>query len=54
MSAMHAAAMGFFQEAFHIGGLIVGYLLAAWQYQRLGLLFGTYLNRPGSRIAPVS
>ena len=35
-SAMHAAAMGFFQEAFHIGGLIVGYLLAAWQYQRLG------------------
>ncbi len=46
MSAMHAAATGFFQEAFHIGGLIVGYLLAAWQYQRLGLLLGTYLKSP--------
>ena len=45
-SAMHAAAMGFFQEAFHIGGLIAGYLLAAWQYQRLGILLGTYLKSP--------
>ena len=45
-SAMHAAAMGFFQEAFHIGGLIVGYLLAAWQYRRLGILLGTYLKSP--------
>ena len=45
-SAMHAAAMGFFQEAFHIGGLIAGYLLAAWQYQRLGILRGTYLKSP--------
>jgi membrane protein required for colicin V production len=46
ISAMHAAAMGFFQEAFHIGGLIVGYLLAAWQYRRLGILFGAYLKAP--------
>jgi membrane protein required for colicin V production len=46
LSTMHAAAMGFFQEAFHIGGLIFGYLLAAWQYQRLGSVLGTYLKSP--------
>lgn len=46
VSAMHAASMGFFQEAFHIGGLIAGYLLAAWQYQRLGILLGRYLKSP--------
>jgi membrane protein required for colicin V production len=45
-SAMHAAAMGFFQEAFHIGGLIAGYLLAAWQYHRLGIFLGRYLKSP--------
>jgi membrane protein required for colicin V production len=43
-SAMHAAAMWFFQEAFHIAGLIAGYLLAAWQYRRLGLALGGYLK----------
>jgi len=46
LSTMHAAAMGFFQEAFHIGGLILGYLLAAWQYQSLGRVFGKYLKSP--------
>jgi membrane protein required for colicin V production len=46
LSALHAANVGFFQEAFHIGGLIVGYLLAAWQYQRLGMLLGAYLKSP--------
>ncbi len=43
---MHAATMGFFQEAFHLAGLIAGYLLAAWQYQRLADWFGTYLKSP--------
>lgn len=46
ISAMHAAAEGFFQEAFHLGGLIVGYLLAAWQYERLGMVLGVYLKSP--------
>ncbi len=46
LSTMHAAATGFFQEAFHLGGLILGYLLAAWQYQRLGSVFGAYLKSP--------
>jgi membrane protein required for colicin V production len=43
-STMHAAAMGFFQEAFHLAGLIVGYLVAAWQYQRLAVWFETFLK----------
>jgi membrane protein required for colicin V production len=46
LSTMHAATMGFFQEAFHLAGLIVGYLLAAWQYERLGSVFGAYLKSP--------
>jgi membrane protein required for colicin V production len=46
MSAMHASAVGFFQEAFHLGGLIAGYLLAAWQYQRVGRLLGGFLKSP--------
>jgi membrane protein required for colicin V production len=46
LSALHAANVGFFQEAFHIGGLIVGYLLAAWQYQRVGFLLSAYLKSP--------
>ena len=46
LSAMHASAIGFFQEAFHLGGLILGYLLASWQYPTLGLVFGKYLKSP--------
>jgi membrane protein required for colicin V production len=46
LSALHAANVGFFQEAFYIGGLIVGYLLAAWQYQRVGFLLSGYLKSP--------
>ena len=38
---MQAAYSGFFQEAFHMAGLIAGYLLAAWQYQRLAQLAGS-------------
>jgi membrane protein required for colicin V production len=35
ISVAQAASAGFFQEAFGIGGLVFGYLLAAWQYHRL-------------------
>jgi membrane protein required for colicin V production len=37
-----AARHGFFREAFGIGGLIVGYLLAAWQYQNVAVWFEPY------------
>jgi membrane protein required for colicin V production len=44
VSTMHAATMGFFQEAFHLAGLVAGYLVAAWQYQRLAAWFETFLK----------
>jgi membrane protein required for colicin V production len=45
-STVQAAYSGFFQEAFQIAGLVVGYLVAAWQYQRLAGWLGTYLKSP--------
>jgi len=43
-STIQAAYSGFFQEAFHIAGLIAGYLVAAWQYQRVAGWFANYLK----------
>ena len=40
LSTVQAAYSGFFQEAFHLAGLVAGYLVAAWQYQRAGRLVG--------------
>jgi membrane protein required for colicin V production len=34
LSIVSAAIQGFFREAFSMAGLVVGYLVAAWQYQR--------------------
>jgi membrane protein required for colicin V production len=46
VSVVMAAAEGFFHQAFGIAGLIVGYLLAAWQYHRLAEWFGPNLKSP--------
>jgi membrane protein required for colicin V production len=46
ISVFGAAAEGFFQVAFHLAGLVVGYLLAAWQYPRLADRFTPYLKSP--------
>ena len=46
VSTVQAAASGFFQEAFGIAGLVFGYVVAAWQYHRLGAWFGNYLKSP--------
>ena len=43
-STVQAAYSGFFQEAFHLAGLVVGYLVAAWQYQHLAGFFEKYLK----------
>jgi len=43
-STIQAAYSGFFQEAFHLAGLIAGYLVAAWQYQVLAGWFERYLK----------
>jgi membrane protein required for colicin V production len=42
LSLIQAASVGFFQEAFGIAGLVFGYLLAAWNYQRLASHFASY------------
>jgi membrane protein required for colicin V production len=44
VSAVAAASSGFFQEACGIAGLVIGYLLAAWQYHRLAGWFAPYLK----------
>ena len=44
LSTIQAAYSGFFQEAFQLVGLVVGYLVAAWQYQRLAGWFESYLK----------
>ena len=46
ISIVGAAFEGFFHEAFGLAGLIVGYLLAAWQYQRLANWFAPHLKSP--------
>jgi membrane protein required for colicin V production len=44
VSVIQAASSGFFQEAFGIAGLVFGYLIAAWQYQRLAGHFAAYIS----------
>jgi membrane protein required for colicin V production len=46
LSVIGAAIEGFFHEAFKLAGLVVGYLLAAWQYHRLADWFAPYLKSP--------
>ena len=45
-SVIAAAIEGFFHEAFKLAGLVVGYLLAAWQYHRLADRFAPHLKSP--------
>src|SRR5271170_6782479 len=45
-SVIGAAGEGFFHEAFGLAGLAVGYLLAAWQYQRLADWFAPHFKSP--------
>ena len=45
-SVTSAAIEGFFHEAFKLAGLIVGYLLAAWQYRRLADWFAPHVKSP--------
>jgi len=45
-SVVGAAIEGFFHEAFHLVGLVVGFVLAAWQYHRLASWLDPYLKSP--------
>jgi membrane protein required for colicin V production len=44
ISVIQAAGEGFFHEAFGIAGLVVGYLMAAWQYRRLANWFAPHVK----------
>jgi membrane protein required for colicin V production len=44
VSVVQAASAGFFHEAFGIAGLVVGYVLAAWEYRRLASWFLRYMS----------
>jgi membrane protein required for colicin V production len=44
LSVIQAASAGFFQEIFGIAGMLLGYLLAAWQYENLAQHFRSYLE----------
>jgi len=46
VSVAVAASEGFFHQAFGLAGLVVGYLLAAWQYHRLADWFSPNLKSP--------
>jgi membrane protein required for colicin V production len=46
ISVAQAASEGFFQVAFGIAGLVIGYMLAAWQYHRLAAYFAPNLKAP--------
>ncbi|MFY9948319.1 MAG: CvpA family protein [Candidatus Sulfotelmatobacter sp.] len=44
LNVILAAMHGFFAEALSMAGLVVGYLVAAWQYQRLAEWLLSFLN----------
>jgi len=44
LSVLQAIAQGFFYEFFSLAGVIGGYLLAAWEYPRVGAWFAQHLN----------
>jgi len=46
VAIVQAAFNGFFGELFHMAGLVVGYVLAAWQYERVASWFSPYLKSP--------
>jgi membrane protein required for colicin V production len=48
LSVLMAAAQGFFFEMFSLGGAILGYILAAWQYGRLAPWFEPHVRTPAA------
>jgi membrane protein required for colicin V production len=44
LNVVLAAMHGFFAEALSMAGLVVGYIVAAWQYQRLAEWFVSFLK----------
>jgi membrane protein required for colicin V production len=46
LSALMAAAEGFFFEIFFLAGLAAGYLVAAWEYRRVAVWFLEFVSAP--------
>lgn len=44
LNVILAAIQGFFREAFSMAGLAVGYIVAAWQYQRVAAWLMSFLK----------
>jgi len=44
MNVLGAIGEGFFFELFSFAGVILGYLIAAWQYPRVAALYAHYVN----------
>jgi membrane protein required for colicin V production len=44
LSVLQAIAQGFFYEFFSLAGVIVGYLLAAWEYPRVAAWYAQHVN----------
>lgn len=44
LNVILAAMHGFFAEAFSMAGLVAGYIIAAWQYQRVAQWLTTFLR----------
>ena len=44
LSVVTAAIHGFLQEVLHMAGLVIGYIVAAWQYQRLAAWLMSFLK----------
>lgn len=44
LSVLQATAQGFVSEAFALAGVVIGYLVAAWEYPRLAAWYLRYMN----------
>ena len=44
LNVLGAIGQGFFYELFSFAGVIVGYLLAAWEYPRVATFYSRYVN----------
>jgi len=44
LSVLQAIAQGFVYEFFSLGGVVAGYLLAAWEYPRVAAWYAHYVN----------
>jgi membrane protein required for colicin V production len=46
IAAVHGGSDGFFHQAFGLAGLMIGYILAAWQYPRIAAIFVPHVKGP--------